>query len=284
MAEEREKWAKLGALQRRLVEQLQGDLVRQLKDDLALPAAAAIDEAGEIRKGLMPLDTGGRPVSDEQIARAVRGALGDGNTVALGFVRVDLDVPELISLDLGSGLVVEALPVLEGQAIEWHLRDRAQLSSEPRGGSSGETEEGATLMRRGMNAQIGASQALRQIGNDALENLEREVAGAQSVEDISDELMLDAGEVWQHRPVPEAAPSMALDERLRQLRDHARSLPTTTTAVRFLHRGQIYLFGYYEHADQHSAFLTRTGLEGPGRLSAIESVPSGELAALLGDS
>jgi hypothetical protein len=65
----------LGPEQRKLVEELRSDLEGQLADNVAMPAVAVVDSSGEVKKALMPIDTGGMPIADSQSPRQSARAL-----------------------------------------------------------------------------------------------------------------------------------------------------------------------------------------------------------------
>lgn len=76
-----------------LCEELRRDLERQLGGDVALPAMIAVDAEGNVlRKALMPLDTGGQPISDAVMGDTLRRYLKSEGLApaAIGWVRVDI--------------------------------------------------------------------------------------------------------------------------------------------------------------------------------------------------
>lgn len=275
-----------------VTDELRQDLERQLRENRALPAVIAVDDKGHrLVKALVPVDTQGTPISDAALTEALGRFLeAQGHRpAAIGFVRVDVAPPEIVSIDCQSGRVVRLQPQLGSEgSVTWDATQAAKLDATPRGGSGGgqqDGEDGATLAQLGAGEQMierAAQDALHHIGQDALKNLEDEIRDPRitSSDDVADDLMIDKGPVWGHLPVPEPAkPSMTLIDRLRQLRDHARGLETTTTATRFAHDGAIYLLGLDFRDGHEGAFLIRIRVTSSGRISDPESL---DLHSLLG--
>lgn len=274
----------------KVCEALRSDLDRQLADNVVLPAVIAADASGGLLpKTLMPLDTGGQPISDAEMVELIRRALESKGEVpaVIGWVRLDLDLPEIISVELESGRVWQLRPRHDSDgSLTWQTHLSEELDATPRGGSGGEGEDaGATLMRSGASEELKANAALEHIGHDAVKRLTQlvESSEAASSADVPDEAMLDRGTHWAHADVPPAATEdIPLDERLKQLRDHVRALETPTTAIRFRHEDSIYIFGLHSTAEIESGFLIRTAIDWPGQLGEIEGFSSDDLARLLG--
>jgi hypothetical protein len=273
--------------QARVLEELRADLDKQLASDWAMPAVLSGDADGQLSpKTLMPLDIGGRPISDAQMGELIRGALeSKGDDVAvLAWVRIDVNPPEIISADFASGLVCTMRPCpKEDGTLDWMSETSATLDERPRGGSG--ADEGAVLMRSGYREHLDARAALDHIGGDAIARLEREVEAGEvvSTEDVAEETTFDLGDLWGHGEVPPRPATLAsLGARLRQLRDHTRSLETTTTVFRFRHEASIYLFGLYLKNELESGFLLKTAVLEPRKLAELEEVAGAELARLLG--
>lgn len=277
---------RLSAAERMAFDELAEDLAQQLEDGLSMPAAIAVAaDASVIAKIALPLDTGGEPISDAQIGGPLIEHLRqDGiDPTAVGFVRIDTDLPYINVIDLDSGRVTQGRPLIK-DTITWETSQHDQLDNTPTGGSEGTLIEFAD----DSSFEEAASQALGHIGEDSLRNLvalvDRDRPAANS--EVPDDLIYDGGAVWAHGEVPAAdGPESSLGERLRQLRDHAASVPSNTVAVRFHHQGAagdfIYVFGYYEADGGESRFLARTTLIEPGLLGETEHVAAEELEELL---
>lgn len=277
----------VSTVQLRILEALQRDLDGQLASNWAMPAVLAADKDGQLSaKTLMPLDPRIRAISDAHMTQLILRALeADGVVPAvLAWVRVDVDPPEIISLDLESGAVCTTTPRPKAdRTLDWQSEMSESLDQAARGGS--DADKGVALMRQGGKEKLEANAALEHIADDAIERLAREVAGGGvvSTEDVSEQMMLDFGADWGHGEVPPAlATSGSLGDRLRQLRDHARTFDRSTTLHRFRHEGSIYLFALYVAGELESGSLLETRVVGPGELAEPEYVGGEELSRLLG--
>lgn len=134
------------------------------------------------------------------------------------------DHPEIIRVDLESGLVCKLQPLYEDDgSLRWRSRLSEELDRRPRGGSGEARDEdedsAATLMQIGVREQAEASEALTTSATTPSRRCARFVDSGQatSSDDVGDDLMLDlVGPIWGHGEVPPAAsPTVALDERLR---------------------------------------------------------------------
>lgn len=273
--------------QAKVLEELRGDLEKQLASNWAMPAVVRADADGQLSaKRLMPLETGTPPISDAQMAELIRIAFErDGEKpVAIAWVRVDIDPPEIISLDFESGIVCALSPrPKEDGGFSWERETSESLDEKPRGGF----EEGEELvpLRRGAAEELDARAALGSIEDEAIERLGREVASGDvvSTEDVAEEMIFDLGAVWSHGDVPPpVAIPVSLADRLRQLRDHARTVEGATSLYRFRHGGSIYLFARYRADALESYFLLKTSVVGPGELAEPEDVTGEEFSRLLG--
>lgn len=238
---------KLSLAQAKVTEVLRTDLEKQLAANWAMPAVLAADASGQLfPKTLMPLDTAGLAISDAQMAEMVRLAFQakDEEPAAFGWVRIDVDPPEIISVDLDDGATCVLTPRLNADGtVAWDSAMHAALNELPRGGSG----EGALLMRSGGREQMQAEAALQEIGIAAIERLEREVEDGQLVatEDVAEEMTFDLGAVWGHDEVPSPKSLSAdLSERLCELREHAHAFKSSTCLYRFRHGAAIYLFAF----------------------------------------
>lgn len=275
---------KLSLAQAKVTEVLRTDLEKQLAANWAMPAVLAADASGQLLpKTLMPLDTAGLAISDAQMADMVHIAFQakDEEPVALGWVRIDVDPPEIISVDLDDGATCVLKPRLNADGtVAWESATHAALNELPRGGSG----EGALLMRSGGREQMQADAALQEIGIAAMERLKREVEDGQLVatEDVAEEMTFDLGAVWGHDEVPSPKGASAdLSERLRELREHAQSFKSSTCLYRFRHGASVYLFALYLVDELESGFLRQTAVVAPGQL--MEPQYAGEdLSTLLG--
>jgi len=120
-------------------------------------------------------------------------------------------------------------------------------------------------------AELIAERNLTQIATDALGNLEAAAREAEDLSEIGEQLMYDAGEVWRHDQIPEGSlDHEEVDERIEQLISHARTLPTETTAMRFLFDDHVYVLAIYLTKTHEAGLLLRTWIEEPGKLAEIE--------------
>jgi hypothetical protein len=284
-AESTTREPEISAIHSQVLDDLRDDLEQQLGANLAMPAVLAASADGKrFPKTLMPLDTGGQALSDAQMADlicAVYGSKGETPAV-IGWVRLDVNAPEIISLDLGSSVVVKLFPLVDEDDVRWRRAISHGLDERTRGG--GGADDGALLFRHGAREEIRASRALDHIGHDALLKLEQLVASGHVVssEDVSEDLLFDLGAAWGHGEVPRSPGRVTLSERLLELRAYAERLDSTTTAIRFRHQASIYIFALYRTDEIESCMLLKTAVKAPGELAAVEDVSAEELAELLG--
>jgi hypothetical protein len=272
--------------QAKVTEVLRTDLEKQLAADWAMPAVLAADASGQLfPKTLMPLDTAGLAISDAQMAEMVRFAFQakDEEPAAFAWVRIDVDPPEIISVDLEDGAACVLTPRVDAAdgTVAWESAMHAALDEHPRGGSG----EGALLMRSGGREQMQADAALQEIGIAAMERLKREVEGRQVVapEDVAEEMTFDLGAVWGHDEVPSPkSASVGLSERLRELREHAHSFKSSTCLYRIRHGSTIYLFALHAVDGLESGFLLETAVVAPGQLLEPPRTGGEDLSTLLG--
>lgn len=255
-------------------------LSEQIKEGNPAPSLYVVDGEGTVlQRILAPLDTEGHPISDRQIGEGMWTMLSKdpelANAAAYGFVRVDVDPPEIVAVDVISGTARRLRPRQGGPDDGWEEQRGPELDDEPRGGSgqlpTELNEEQREEERAYATHQQVAERALSQILVDAMKSLEGAAENANDHGDIGEQLIFDAGPVWQHGDVPEwGGDYEEVDERVAQLISHVRSLPTTTAAIRFLFDDDIYVLAVYLTGDHEAGFLGRTYLEEPGTLAELE--------------